>query len=197
VVRAAVEPERRRRWPWIVVATFVTVLAAGGVYLARYDPIVAGASGWNSDPRPTRTFDLSALTSSIERVDCYDASRPIEIRYRFSFANEGPIPVTILGAGRSGGFPEQPMRVIPDMYATSRARWEPFHPFELKPGHEASIEMRLMVEDPLDRSGSVRLEEGFVRFRVMGLKKTSAFVAPYGILLAGDPAEFCTTSSAF
>ncbi|MFN2543514.1 MAG: hypothetical protein ABR600_02935 [Actinomycetota bacterium] len=92
-------PRGRRRWPWLLLATFITILAGfgawAGLFLKNYQPLSANGAG-SSGPVVVGEHRLTGHL-------IYDRGR--EVRYSFVLRNTGPFPVTILRVGQPG-YPE-------------------------------------------------------------------------------------------
>jgi hypothetical protein len=104
-------------------------------------------------------------------------------RYRLSIHNEGPIAVRIehIGSLRSelpAALRIVPVKVIPDLSASNDYySFEPWHPFVLRPGDDAAIEMLLTYDNDIcfPKGDSESMWPLPVNYRVLGVSRQTQF----------------------
>jgi hypothetical protein len=169
----------------------VPAVLAGGVWVARYDPLTRGSIGW-APPKniAVKVVDVSWALPDAPRIFKIDATAGVAFRYRFSIANEGPVPVRIEDVGTSDEhsapmIPRRPVRVMLDPYATPDGTpWISFRPFTLSPGQEAAIEMQVDVSHPCYAAGtSASWSSEDMTYSVFGITRHAVFATNVEIVL--------------
>ena len=155
-------------------------------WIANYDPLEPGARGFHPQDDRMRVIEVDALGAS-GRVFVLPASGPTRFRYTFSITNTGPMGVSIERVGppaeeQLGEVTRQPVRVLPSeqVYhddALHPLVFQPWHPFVLRPGQQALIEMEVTF-DPricLPRNTSLTWWPETIAFSVLGLARETTF----------------------
>ena len=183
-ISPSIATARRRRWPRIVLSVLVFLgvgLLVGSIWVANYDPFVRGFIGYGPHDGRIRVVEVDAFGVS-GRVFELPVSGPARFRYRLSIHNDGPIAVRIdhVGSPRSEQVALRivPVEVIPDLTANDDYySFEPWHPFVLKPGHDAAIEMLLTYDNDIcfPVGDSERMWPLPVNYRVFGVPRQTQF----------------------
>jgi hypothetical protein len=166
------------------------MVAGGSIWIANYDPFRPGHIVYHALDTRISTTDISALGAE-GRVYLFHASGPARFRYRFTILNDGPVAVRILSLDRSAGAEVQlrPVRVIPDLSVVEDGRWryEPWHPFPLRPGRDATIEMEVMFtpRSCLDRGTLLGWWPETIRYSVFGIHRTTTFESAAEVRIVG------------
>jgi hypothetical protein len=145
--------DRPRRWPKRLLAILVVLLlatTAGAItWLLNVEPFGRGAVGYAIDDPAIhvtrRTVDALGASGSIQVLQM---RRGMHFTYRFSFTNDAPVPVTIVGLpGVGGDIQVKLVAAKPDL-ESGRGPMEgfgPFAPFAISSGEEAGLEVRVHV----------------------------------------------------
>jgi hypothetical protein len=118
-------------------------------------------------------------------------SGPTRFRYRFSILNDGPVAVRIdtVDAATKGEVRLRPFRAIPDLSVLRDGRWvfEPWHPFILRPGHDATIEMEVSFRPRscLPRSTTLMWWPETIGFSVLGFARATTFESNVEVHIVG------------
>ena len=118
--RAVAEAPRRwhRRLAVIAVLVVLLVAAVVGVWIANLEPVSTGPVGYAIAGHGLhvthRDVDALGVQGSVQTVPM---QRDMTFRYRFSIANTGPVPITVVDVGIGG----------PD--SRSRPSWSPPSPY--------------------------------------------------------------------
>jgi hypothetical protein len=146
--------DRPRHWPkrLLAIVIVIALLAVAGAitWLLNVEPFGRGAVGY--------AIDEPALHVTRRNVDALGANGSIQVllmrrgmhfTYRFSFRNDAPVPVTIVGLPGVGDGDIQ-IRLVaakPDLEAGQGPMegFGPFSPFSIPSGTEAGLEVRVHV----------------------------------------------------
>ncbi len=196
-ISATVATARRRRWPWALFSVLLVLLVvgvpAGSIWVANYDPFTNGSRLWHAQDERIRVTDVDALGAS-GRLFEFQASGPTSFVYTFSISNAGPVGVTIHGIGppveeQQGEITRRPVRLVEDetLLDDGELIYERWHPFVLRPGQEADIEMEVRF-DPgicLSRDTSLGWWPETIRFSVLGIPRETTFRSNLEVRLVG------------
>ncbi len=201
----ASEDGGRRRWPrrvgLVAAGAVLLALISGATWIARYQPIQAGSSGY----APPKGIGATSNPVTWEGADIppgatvftIPATRDMSFRYLFSITNAGPVSITIHGIGLPGS--EQagdlvvrfPVRVQENRYEPGPlgSAWIPFRSFTLHPGQEATIEMQATLLGCIQKSTSVSWGDEEVTYSVFGITRHATFTPAVQIQLVGSDAS--------
>jgi hypothetical protein len=189
VVRAAVEPGRRRRWPWIVLVVLALFLSVFLGWLVTFDPLGPGTHTFAIRDRSVvhEPVDVDAFGNS-GIIDTVRMERGMRFRYLVSIANEGPLPITITDV--SAGSDQQIARhaVAMDTNTSDRdGTLEPFAPFTMPSDAIATLEMEVTVSNDVcyEPNSSTGWYTEPVTFRVLGITRHADVETRLEIRLAG------------
>lgn len=156
-VRPRSVADRPRRWPRrILIALLALAIIAAGViavWVTNVEPFATGSEGYGvNDPQlhaTIRHIDAMGVTGTVQTVRMHPE---MTFRYRFSIRNDGPLPVTILDAGRgTDGDMVQSHLVAarPDLSPPPGPSdgFEKFAPFAIPAGGQAALAMEVRVSD--------------------------------------------------
>ena len=188
---------RRRRWPWAVVSVLLLFLVVGvsfgSIWVANYDPFTHGSRLWHAQDDRIGVTDVDALGAS-GRLFEFRALIPSTFVYTFSISNAGPVAVTIEGFGppvqeQQGEIARMPVRLVEDeaLLDDGELIYERWHPFVLRPGQEADIEMEVRF-DPricLSRDTSLVWWPETIRFSVFGVQREATFESNLEVRVVG------------
>jgi hypothetical protein len=211
-------PERRRRWPWIALVSFLIVLAGFGAYagwfLSNYQPLSVGGLGFSSGG-VTGARDLGSFTSP--QGEDFTAYRLVyqpglTFDESFTLENAGPVGVTILAIDPIDPDSGDPaitsgIRISRQLHGgdfdTGGKYGEPFRPFSLA-GHSyraVTVEKRLVTcRTPSEPGGSAASSYSSVRvvYRVLGVTRHTEIPLDYTIELVFPNEGFsCPLGSQF
>ena len=191
---------RRRRWLWISSSILLLLLAVGiavgSIWIANYDPFVPGSRLWHAQDERIRITDVNALGAS-GRLFEFQASGPAIFVYTFSISNDGPVAVTIEGVGlpieepvqTKGSITRRPARVVEDETHLDNGEliFERWHPFVLRPGQQADIEMEVRFDPSicLPRGTSLVWWPETIRFSVFGVSRVTTFKSNLEVRVVG------------
>ena len=140
-----------------------------------------------------RVTEVNALGAEgrVFTVPTHGATR---FRYTFSIVNDGPISVTITGIG-SPGEPRselftRPVRIVPNEQMPGpdgNIVYEPWHPFVLRPGKEAGIEMEVIFRPAycLDRGTALSWWPETITYSVFGIPRQTTFESNLEVRIVG------------
>jgi hypothetical protein len=188
----------RRRWPWNVLSVVFVLLLVGvpvaSIWVANHDPFTPGSRLWHAQDERIRVTDVDALGTS-GRLFEFRSSVPASFVYTFSISNAGPVAVTILAVGppveeqEGHEITRRPVRLVEDetLLDGGELIYERWHPFVLRPGQEADIEMEVRF-DPricLSRDTSLTWWPETIRFSVFGLRRETTFESNLEVRVVG------------
>jgi hypothetical protein len=184
----------RRRWIWRLALSLgvliVAALIAAGTWVANYDPFTAGHILYGARDDRIGETDVDAIGVSGRLLEV-PVSGPTRFRYRFSILNRGPVAVRIatVDAASKGEVTLRPVRAIPDLAVVRDGRWvfEPWHPFTLQPGHDATIEMEVgfRPRSCLPRGTTLTWWPETIGFSVLGVARTTTFESNVEVHIVG------------
>ena len=196
-ISPTVETARRRGWPWTLFSVLLVLLVVGvpvgSIWVANYDPFTDGSRLWHAQDERIRVTDVDALGAS-GRLFEFQAVVPSSFVYTFSISNAGPAAVTIEGVGppvreRQGQVTRVPVRLVEDetLLADGELIYEPWHPFVLRPGQEADIEMEVRFDSSicLPRGTSLGWWPETIRFSVFGIPRETTFESSLEVRVVG------------
>jgi hypothetical protein len=171
----------------------VVGLLIGSIWVANYDPFTDGSRLWHAQDERIRLTDVDALGAS-GRLFEFQASGPASFIYTFSISNDGPFAVTIQGVGppvqeQTAEVTRRPLRVVEDekLLDGGDLIYELWHPFVLRPGQQADIEMEVRF-DPrncLRRGDSFGWWPETIRFSVFGIPRETTFESNLEVRVVG------------
>lgn len=155
--------------PLLIVAVVVWV------WLANHVPIVQGSSLFGTARSDVRQIEIDAFDLS-GYVFEVPTGRAATFRYRFSIRNDGPFAVTIRHVAAHDG--DGPARVtrravrIDTAPLSGPIAYQPWHPFTLDPGDEATLEMQATYEGMcMARGDALSWNREPVTFSVLGVTR--------------------------
>jgi hypothetical protein len=188
------QPPPLRRWILFVSIAVMLSLAIGGagLYLARYQPLANGSSGWVGP-------DASHVSPAGDGYALSYQDRKTTM-FAFTLRNQGPWGVTVtelvpgdpdtfqllrITGGRLGKEPEQTI--------AQPGSSEAFKPFGLGPGHERWIFVlaRFSNCDKFALQTSNIINEVEIRYRVLGFSKTTAVGLGVSLRVDSPPDSGC------
>lgn len=186
-----------RRWiRWVILALTICSLAlviGGSVWVANYDPFAPGMRLWHPQDERIRVVDVEGLGAS-GRVFEFLASGRAQFIYTFSITNTGPVAVTIERVGpprdqQRGELKRRPIRIVEDEFAQGEGEliFDSWHPFVLRPGQQANIEMEVNFnpEICLPRGTSLVWWPETISFSVFGIQRTTTFESNLDVHVVG------------
>jgi hypothetical protein len=201
-VRPRAVAEARRRWPRrLVTIAVVVALIVGGiaaVWLANVEPLATGPVTFPITQRGLRVerrdVDALGVTGTVQSLPMI---RGMVFRYRFSLANTGRLPVTIVDVGfpQPHGISTHVVRANPSLLDDTRAGsgYGPFAPFRLPPGSVAGLTMEVDVaRDACSAPGSfTSWYQEPVTYRVLDVTRHATVDTGTEIRLEGTDATAC------
>jgi len=198
VVRAAIEPERRRRWPWAVAVMVVAALAATLAWLVNVEPLGYGSSTFAvRDPRARATMGSVDAFDVTGQVATVPMKRGLVFHYDVSIRNDGPLSVTIVDVGSPSDLmtPRQVVAMKPDLYEGGSVSdgYVPFEPFDLPPGQEAGLRMEVRITQAACYApgGYASWYREPVTYRIAGITRHADVETRLEVRLAGTRDTAC------
>lgn len=146
--------DRPRHWLTrllaIVIVLALAAVAGAFTWILNVEPLGRGIVGYAIDD-PTlhvtkRNVDALGASGSVQVLAM---RRGLHFTYRFSFTNDAPVPVTILGlhGANDGAIQITPVAAKPDLEAGQGPMegFGPFAPFSIPSGAEAALQVRVRV----------------------------------------------------
>jgi hypothetical protein len=200
-VRPRAVAEAPRRWPRrlaaIAMVVVLIVVGIAAVWLVNIEPLTTGREGYHVTGRglrvTTRQIDALGVRGTVQTMPMVPN---MTFRYRFSIANTGQLPVTIVDAGS-----QQPQDISTKVVAanlsmaasTGSDGFGPFAPFRLAPGETAGLTMQVDVAaDVCYASGTATVwYEEPITYRVLGIMRHADVPTGTEIRLEGTDATTC------
>jgi hypothetical protein len=195
-ISTSVATADRRHWPRRVLSVSLVLLAVallvGSIWVANYDPFTHGSRLWHAQDERIRITDVDALGAR-GRLFEFQASYPTSFVYTFSISNTGPVAVIIQGVGlpfeeQEGEITRRPVRLVEDeRLGEGNLIYEGWHPFVLRPGQHADVEMEVRF-DPricLSRDTSLTWWPETIRFSVFGVPRQATFESNLEVRVVG------------
>jgi hypothetical protein len=197
-ISKSVATEDRRRWRWVSLAVVLVLFGATvlvvSIWVANYDPFTRGSRLWPAQDERIRITDVDAIGASGTLFE-FRAAGPASFVYTFSISNAGPVAVTIQGVGppveeQMGELSRRPVRVVEDemlLRDDGELIYERWHPFVLRPGQEADIEMEVELDPTLclNRGTSLSWWPETITFSVFGLPRETTFESNLEVRVIG------------
>jgi len=187
-----------RRAIVVAVILLAGVLTAAGVWLVNAEPLGTGSFGFGvADSLHATYSDIDALGVS-GRVIRIPAAPGLVFRYRFTVANTGSLPVTIIDAG-SGAQPSSVSTSVvamkPNMLIGGAVAegFVPFRPFRLGPGQQSGLEMEVRLADDYCSARGTFLSwyQEPISFRLFGIDRRADVETGTEIELTGNASTSC------
>jgi len=198
---SASEGEGFVRWAWrwgartLVVALVALAVALGNGAL-NYQPLGPGSSAGGTDP-----YLVSSVTSpfgdGVMFTFCHDPGKVAHIEE--ALRNDGPVPVTVIGAASPPDDPIQLIGLAPlrsrnadgsiDMSSGYDAATAPaLQPSVIEPDGELELWLAFRLpSQPMSAGSTISTRSLPIRFSVFGLERSAHVEMRDGFAFSGDP----------